>query len=71
MDEVSDYYGSLKLHPDIIELRNLALVADLTVKCALARKESRGIHYTIDYPELDTSHPPMDTIVPARGFTLL
>lgn len=38
------------MHPDIIELRNIALVASLTVECALRRKESRGIHYTIDYP---------------------
>jgi L-aspartate oxidase len=50
MHEVSDYYGHASLNPDIIELRNIALVADLTVSCALARKESRGIHYNIDYP---------------------
>ncbi len=68
MHEVSDYYGNLKLHPDIIELRNIALVADLTVKCALARKESRGIHYNIDYPKPDDSAPPRDTILPPRGF---
>ena len=68
MNEVSDYYGSLKLHPDIIELRNIALVADLTVRCALARRESRGIHYNIDYPELDASSPARDSIVPPRGF---
>ncbi len=66
--EVSDYYGHLKLHPDIIELRNIALVAELTVSCALARKESRGIHYNIDFPNLDESNPPRDTILPARGF---
>lgn len=49
--EVQDYYGPAKLHPDIIELRNIALVADLTVRCARSRKESRGIHYNLDYPE--------------------
>ena len=49
--EVQDYYGPAKLHPDIIELRNIALVADLTVQCALSRKESRGIHYNLDYPQ--------------------
>lgn len=49
--EVQDYYGPAKLHPDIIELRNIALVADLTVQAALSRKESRGIHYNLDYPE--------------------
>ncbi len=64
LHEVSDYYGT-SVHPDIIELRNIALVADLTVSCALARKESRGIHYNIDYPEMDSSLPPRDSILPA------
>lgn len=62
MDEVSDYYGGLRLHPDIIELRNLAIVAQLTVRCALSRRESRGIHYNIDYPKIDDSRPPQDSI---------
>ena len=67
LHEVADYYGHLTLHPDIIELRNLALVADLSVRCALARKESRGIHYNIDYPLSDDSGI-RDTIIPPRGF---
>lgn len=50
LSEIKDYYGGYQMHPDIIELRNIALVASLTVECALRRKESRGIHYTIDYP---------------------
>ena len=62
MSEVADYYPST-LHPDIIELRNIALVAQLTVKCALLRKESRGIHYNIDYPEMDMLQPPKDSIL--------
>ncbi|NJL25738.1 MAG: FAD-binding protein [Calothrix sp. SM1_5_4] len=49
--EISEYYSSFKTHSDIEELRNIALVAELTVKCALMRKESRGIHFTLDYPE--------------------
>jgi L-aspartate oxidase len=65
LHEVSDYYGT-SVHPDIIELRNIALVADLTVSCALSRKESRGIHYNMDYPNLDSSHPPRDSIIGAR-----
>lgn len=67
--EVADYYGKMTLHPDIIELRNLALVAELTVRCALARKESRGIHYNIDYPRSSTGTA-RDTILPTRGFEL-
>jgi L-aspartate oxidase len=65
MSEVADYYGGLKLHPDIIELRNIALVADLTVKCALARKESRGIHFNLDFGGL--AGVARDTIIPPRG----
>lgn len=59
--EVADYYSSYKTHSDIEELRNIALVAQLTVRCALSRKESRGIHFNLDYPE--TLLPAHDTIV--------
>lgn len=48
--EIVDYYSNFKTHADIVELRNIALIADLTIKCALKRKESRGIHYNIDFP---------------------
>ncbi len=51
LQEVKDYYFNLKVHPDILELRNIALVASLTVQCALKRKESRGIHFNIDHPK--------------------
>jgi L-aspartate oxidase len=61
LNEVKDYYWNFKLHPDILELRNLALVASLTVKCALKRKESRGVHYNIDYPK--TLPTAQDTII--------
>lgn len=47
--EIKEYYSSFKTHSDIEELRNIALVAELTIECALKRKESRGIHYNIDY----------------------
>ena len=50
--EVGDYYGNFRVTPDLIELRNLVEVADLIVRSALARKESRGLHYTNDYPDL-------------------
>jgi len=51
--EVKEYYSNMKVHSDIIELRNIALVADLSVECALKRQESRGIHYSLDYPKTD------------------
>ncbi|PZO92116.1 MAG: L-aspartate oxidase [Sphingomonas sanxanigenens] len=50
--EVEDYYGHFRVTPDLIELRNLLQTADLIVRCALHRKESRGLHYTLDYPEM-------------------
>jgi len=49
--EVDEYYGNFRVTPDLIELRNLLEVARLIVRSALKRKESRGLHYTIDYPE--------------------
>lgn len=50
-EEVNDYYGHFRVTPDLIELRNLLEAADLIVRCALQRKESRGLHYTLDYPQ--------------------
>ena len=50
--EVRDYYAHFRVTPDLIELRNLLEVADLIVRSALSRHESRGLHYTLDYPEM-------------------
>jgi L-aspartate oxidase len=49
-EEVEDYYGQFRVTPDLVELRNLLQSADLIVRSALRRKESRGLHYTTDYP---------------------
>lgn len=49
LQEVKEYYSQFQIHSDIIELRNIAIVADLTVECALKRHESRGIHYNLDF----------------------
>jgi L-aspartate oxidase len=51
-EEVADYYGHFRVTPDLIELRNLLAAADLIVRCALARHESRGLHYNADYPDM-------------------
>jgi L-aspartate oxidase len=50
--EIEDYYGHFRVTPDLIELRNLLQTADLIVRSALHRHESRGLHYTLDYPAL-------------------
>ena len=71
--EIQEYYSHFTVSNDLLELRNLAQVAALIIRSAQLRTESRGLHYTLDYPELDTSHPPRDTILtpPAAGGTAL
>lgn len=60
-EEIREYYWKHLVTRDLLELRNIATVAELMVSCAAARKESRGLHYTIDHPELDSEL--YDTII--------
>lgn len=69
--EIQEYYGNFRVTPDLLELRNLVTVADLIVRSAQKRKESRGLHFTADYPDLlpeanDTTLVPFSRAVSDR-----
>jgi L-aspartate oxidase len=63
--ETEDYYGHFRVTADLVELRNLVMVSELIVRSALARKESRGLHFTLDYPE--TLADAADTVLTPNG----
>jgi L-aspartate oxidase len=64
--EILEYYGNYRVSSDFLELRNLAIVAELIIRSALSRRESRGLHYNIDYP--NTSAIARDTILVPTNF---
>jgi len=65
--EVEEYYWDFKITRELIELRNLVSVSLLIVRCAMERKESRGLHYTLDYPEPDEAYR-KDTVINRRKY---
>ncbi len=66
-EEIREYYSNFRINSDLIELRNLAMVAELIIRSGQARHESRGLHYSLDYPQ--TLAEPRDTVLTPGSYT--
>lgn len=66
--EIDEYYSNFRINSDLLELRNLATCADLIIRSAQRRHESRGLHYTLDYPESSATLEPVDTVLVPKNF---
>ncbi len=70
-DEIREHYSHFRVTNNLLDLCNLVLIAELIMRCALARHESRGLHFTRDYPQVDPHTAGRDTVLSPPNFEQL